>query len=140
MAPRRNPVGLEAPGKLSNRAPGGDTSVTMRLDGGVSAGPRGEAETGGVANYYRTQDRANWKPGIPLFGAVRYPAVYPGIDAVFHGNKEELEFDFEIQPGGNPEEVRLAFEGADRVSIAQDGGLDVFAGGQTWHLASPAAH
>jgi len=116
------------------------TSVTMSLQGAASVNPRGESKTGGFANYYGTQDTANWKSNIPLFGAVRYPDVYPGIDAIFHASKEELEFDFEIQPGSSPAKVQLDFSGADRISIAADGGLDVVSEGQTWHLVAPVAY
>jgi hypothetical protein len=42
------------------------------------------------------------------------PSVYPGIDAVFHGNREHLEYDFVLRPGADPAQIRIAFEGADR--------------------------
>jgi hypothetical protein len=114
--------------------------VTMRLLDAESVEPRGESKTGGFANYYRTQDKANWQSNIPLFGAVRYAGVYNGIDALFRASKDEMEFDFEIQPGTSPTKVQLDFDGADRVSIAADGGLDVVSGSETWHLVAPVAY
>ena len=38
-----------------------------------------------------------------IMPAVRYASVYPGIDAVFHGNQTDLEYDFVLSPGADPE-------------------------------------
>lgn len=125
---------------LTTHAGGTATSVQMRLKGAAHVEPHGESATGGVVNYYHSQDPNNWKENVPLFGAVRYPQLYPGIDAVFHGSGQDLEFDFEVEPGSEPERVELDFAGADRVSITVDGGLEVVSGKQTWHLVSPVAY
>lgn len=125
---------------LTSRAGGTGSTVTMRLRRASHVEPQGESATGGVVNYFRSQDKANWKGNIPLFGAVRFPQIYPGIDAVFHGSGQDLEFDFEVEPGSEPEQVELDFSGADRVSITTDGGLDVESGKQTWHLVLPVAY
>src|SRR6202035_226990 len=50
-------------------------------------------------------------------GRVRVANVYKGIDLVFYGNSGDLEYDFVVAPGADPRQIRLAFEGADRVRI-----------------------
>ena len=46
-----------------------------------------ESPLGGHANYFIGSDAARWHTGVPLFGRVRYEAVWPGIDTIFYGNK-----------------------------------------------------
>ena len=125
---------------LSGQGPGATGSVLIRLLASGKSSPAGEVPTGGVVNYYPTQDRKNWLTGIPMFRRVRYASIHPGVDVVFHGNDGALEYDFEIAPGSSPEKIALAVEGAKRISVAADGGLEINAGKQTWHLLAPAAY
>jgi hypothetical protein len=123
---------------MSSRGAKGIHVVRMVMRGAASIAPKGEMPTGGFANYYLTREATEWKTRIPLVSQVRYTGIYPGIDAVFHGNGDELEYDFEIAPGGSPKEILLQFEGAEIVR-AQDGGLNVIAGSKLWHLLPPTA-
>jgi len=41
---------------------------------------------------------------------VRYDAVYPGIDVVYYGNQNQLEYDFILHPGADPGRIRLKFK------------------------------
>jgi Beta-propeller repeat len=62
-------------------------------------------------NSFTGNDPARWRTGIPTFGGVRYRSVWPGIDAIFHGGRGALGFDFAVKPGARPSEVALAFHG-----------------------------
>ena len=73
--------------------------------------------------------RENWRTGIPTYERVRYRAVYPGVDVVYYGNQNQLEFDFIVQPGADPNAIRMQFHGASRVSISPEGDLLVDSGG-----------
>ncbi len=48
--------------------------------------------------------------------------LYPGIDAVFYGNGQSLEYDLQVAPGVSPEEIRISVEGA-KVQIDSQGNL-----------------
>jgi uncharacterized protein (TIGR03437 family) len=48
--------------------------------------------------------------------------LYPGIDAVFYGNGQSLEYDLEVAPGASPDKIRISVEGA-RVEIDGEGNL-----------------
>jgi uncharacterized protein (TIGR03437 family) len=102
----------------------GTAIVELRFQGGNQA-PRidGEDLRPGVSNYFVGRDSSNWHTGVPQFGKVRYRNVYPGIDVVFYGNAQDLEYDFVVQPGADPSKIRLTFDGAD--SIAADAGGDL---------------
>jgi hypothetical protein len=122
-------------------APGSHASaVRMRFAKASGKMPSGEAATGGVANYYRGRDPKEWMTQIPLFARVRYQGIYRGVDAVFHGHDGDLEYDFEVAPGGVPEAIVLAFDGADRVLPAPGGAVAIEVHGQRWSLLPPAAY
>jgi hypothetical protein len=103
----------------------GSARVHSRLVGG-SATPRGERRLRGVVNWLAGPDRADWKTGIPTFGAVRYPRVYPGTDLIYHGRGGALEYDFRLAPGADPRRIALDFDPAPR--LTSSGNLEVPAG------------
>lgn len=59
----------------------------------------------------------------PTFGKVRYSEVYPGIDLLYYGNQQQLEYDFIVAPGANPGRIALEFSGADKLEIDAGGDL-----------------
>ncbi len=83
---------------------------------------RGESKQPGVINYL-VGPESGWRTNIPIYGRVRYRNVYPGIDAVFYGNNQHLEYDLVISSGSDPEQIELAIEGAQRMTVDSDGNL-----------------
>ena len=67
--------------------------------------------------------REHWHTGIASYSRVRYDAVYPGVDVVYYGRQNQLEFDFVLQPGADPHAIRLRFQGARHLSITSEGDL-----------------
>ncbi|MEO5924047.1 MAG: hypothetical protein ABIR70_09490 [Bryobacteraceae bacterium] len=57
------------------------------------------------------------------FLQLRRNAVYPGIDVVYYGVGQSLEYDFELSPGADPSQIRMRFEGATRERVAENGSL-----------------
>src|SRR3954447_4000500 len=72
---------------------------------------------------YFVGSRDRWRANVPSFARVRYTAVYPGVDLVYYGNRSQLEYDFVLAPGADPRAIRMQFQGADRVRIADTGDL-----------------
>ena len=65
--------------------------------------------------------RNPWFTGIPHYGSVRYTNIYPGIDIVYHTQNANVDYDFVLAPGADPNQIELAF---DRdVEINKDGDL-----------------
>jgi uncharacterized protein (TIGR03437 family) len=74
----------------------------------------------GKANYLLGSDiHASYS----LYGRVRSRAVYPGIDLLFRGNRQHLEYDFEIAAGRDPRKIKLEFEGANEIRVDSSGTL-----------------
>jgi hypothetical protein len=79
----------------------------------------------GRTSYLEGNDRRAWRTGIVSYGRVRYSAIYPGIDLVFYGNPNRLEYDFVVAPGADLERVLLAIDGAESVRLDGAGDLIV---------------
>jgi hypothetical protein len=107
--PGSRPVGL-----LKSRV----SVVGMNLSGSHAwSAVEGLEPTGSVANYLRGKDQRDWHTGIPQYGRVRVKGVYDGIDLVFYGHGHDLEYDFVVAPGGDPNQIRLAFDGAGPMRV-----------------------
>jgi hypothetical protein len=115
--------------------------VRMQLLGGnPGAQPSGVDRLPGVVNYFVGNDPSKWQTRIPTYAQVQYQDVYPGIGLVYYGNKQQLEYDFRIAPEANPQQIRLAFVGAQSVNVDAMGELAVQAGGQVLRQQPPVAY
>jgi Beta-propeller repeat len=47
------------------------------------------------------------RSGSKHFGGVEIHGMYPGIDLVFYGNPQQLEYDFQVAPGTDLKQIRL---------------------------------
>jgi hypothetical protein len=77
------------------------------------------------SNYITGNDPARWRTGVSHFGRVRYAEIYPGINLEFYGSEGQLEYDFIVAPGGDPEQIRLAFAGPHDLALDERGNLIV---------------
>jgi hypothetical protein len=93
----------------------------------VGAGPQarwlGLEELPGKSNYFIGSDPSLWRTNIPHYARVKASNIYPGIDLVFYGAQGQIEYDFVVAPGWDPGTIRLAFQGADSLSLDAQGNL-----------------
>ena len=80
-------------------------------------------ELPGKSHYLTGNDPQKWHIQIPTFARVKYGEIYPGIDLIYYGNQQQLEYDFIVAPGADPGKIRLAFTGADDTQISPEGDL-----------------
>ena len=103
----------------------GTAAGTLRMSLiGASAGASavGQARQTAVVSYFIGNDPRKWRTGIPTYGKVDYPQVYPGVDLVFYGNQRQLEYDFIVAPGADPNRIAWRIDGA-RASVDRKGNL-----------------
>ena len=74
-------------------------------------------------NYFTGSDSRKWKTNIPNYAKVKYSGVYPGIDLIFYGNQDLLEFDFTVSPGADPSRIALGFDGISGLRVDEKGDL-----------------
>ena len=92
--------------------------VRMRLHG-ANRSPRitGENIMSGRTNYFIGSDPQQWHTDVAQYERVRYAEVYPGIDAIYYGQQQSLEYDFEVAPGADPRRIRLGFKGVRQLKV-----------------------
>jgi hypothetical protein len=89
-----------------------------------SVKPVGEAETGAVVSYFKGKPE-EWRTGLPTYSKIIYPNLWPGIDLVYYGTVNRLKYEFVVHPGADPSKIRLAYRGAQTVSVDGEGRLEV---------------
>jgi hypothetical protein len=86
--------------------------LCMKLLGANAQTPLSGADPlPGKVNYFRGKDPAQWRTNLPTYAQVNYDEVYEGIDLVYYGNPQRLEYDFVVAPEADPGRIRLGFEG-----------------------------
>src|SRR5207237_2010050 len=93
----------------------------------------------GSANYPTSSGSAQ-QTDVPRYRRVRYSEVYPGIDVVYHGNGQLLEYDFIINPGADPNKIRIGFSGVRSRSLDSAGDLVLRTDGEPILQRKPRAY
>ncbi|OUJ69785.1 hypothetical protein BXP70_26095 [Hymenobacter crusticola] len=70
-------------------------------------------------NYFLGADPTRWTHDVPSYRRVRYPDLYPGIAATLYENETgNLEYDFHLQPGAQPNAIQLRYQGASELRLS----------------------
>jgi uncharacterized protein (TIGR03437 family) len=110
-------------------ANGGDNIHMHFVGASRKSKSTGVEPLGAYSNYFFGPTEKTWFTGIPQFGSVRYANLYRGIDIAYHSSDNDVEYDFLLAPGANPEQIELAF---DR-EVHIDGHGDLIAGALRQH-------
>ena len=99
----------------------GDRGLKLSLEGRRAHGKKSGSFEGldkspVQTNYFGREFRA-----ADAYGRLRQTGVYPGIDIVYYGKGQSLEYDFELAPGADPSRIRMRFEGADTIRLSSQG-------------------
>ncbi|MGB7922397.1 MAG: SBBP repeat-containing protein [Pyrinomonadaceae bacterium] len=112
-------------GAKASKAVASESAVLrMKLEGAnPAAQAEGVDELPGKSNYFIGNDPQKWRTGIPSYARVLYRGIYPGVDLIYYGREQQLEYDFVVAPGVDPSGIRLAFEGAQTIETDAKGDL-----------------
>jgi hypothetical protein len=101
----------------------------------------GQQRLPGTVNYFIGNDPRQWHAGIPIYARVRYDGVYPGVDLAYYSSSErQLEVDFVVAPGVDPDAIRLGFKGVDSLDPDATGALVVRSAGGDVRLQAPVVY
>jgi uncharacterized protein (TIGR03437 family) len=131
---RQSGIALHLQGAALRRDPRLD--LRLELDGADPAARlQAASPLPGIRNYMIGSDPRRWRINVPTYDRVEYGGVYPGVSLVFHGSERQLEHDFIVDPGADPNAIRLRMTGASRWKIDSRGDLVASAGGAEirWH-------
>jgi Beta-propeller repeat len=115
-----------APAHDKTLPPALTTGVALAMDligANQQATVSGLDRQAGVTNYFIGNDPSQWHTNIANYGKVEYQNVYAGINLVYYGNQQQLEYDFVVAPGAKPSDIQLAFSGANSISLDAQGDL-----------------
>jgi Beta-propeller repeat len=115
--------------------------VRMQLVGGNSlAKVAASAQLPGTTNYFLGNDPGKWHRDVARYARVSYQDVYPGVNLAFHGAQRQLEFDFVVAPGANPEPIGFRFTGAQGMKTDDSGNLVISSAAGDVLLRKPVAY
>ncbi len=104
----------------------GVTPLIVSLEGAdPQAGIEALDQLPGYANFLIGQNESEYRSHVPWFGAIRYSEILPGISLTYSGADGVLKREYLVSPGADPASIRLTYEGAEAISLADDGSLIV---------------
>jgi hypothetical protein len=114
----------------------------------VGANPKAEVtgvdELPGKANYFRGNDPKQWQTGISTYRKAKIHQAYPGIDLVYYGNPQQMEYDFVVAPGADPKQIRWVFDASRafkaKPKIDKSGDLILKTAGGEMRLRKPVVY
>ena len=68
-------------------------------------------------NYFIGNDSSKWATNVKKYNQTNYQNIYNNIDLKFYLNEGFFKYDFIIDPGGNPSEILLAYEGVEKILL-----------------------
>jgi gliding motility-associated-like protein len=68
-------------------------------------------------NYILGNDPSKWASKVPLYNKVTYEDLYDGVDLAAYSDNGRFKYDFIINPGADPDKIRLDYHGMDALEI-----------------------
>jgi gliding motility-associated-like protein len=69
------------------------------------------------SNYILGSDSSKWISNCKTYLGVTYKNVYPNIDVRYYTANGVLKYDFIVNPGGDPSNIAMYFDGADELKV-----------------------
>jgi hypothetical protein len=92
---------------------------------GAGRDPSGERRLAGVHHYLIGNDPSQWRTNVPLFEAVRYDEIAPGVALIVTDREGNLEYDLHVEAGADLSRVDVTCDGARSLAIEPDGSLSI---------------
>jgi Beta-propeller repeat len=105
-----------------------------------NATPTGVGELAGMSSYLVGRDKSKWLTGLRNYRQVRYESLYPATDLVFYGHGRQLEFDFVLAPGADPNHIKIKLTAAKSLNLDRQGNLVLHTSDNNLMLRAPLAY
>ncbi|NIP62027.1 MAG: hypothetical protein GWN01_11775, partial [Nitrosopumilaceae archaeon] len=92
-----------------------------------------------AVNYFAGKEE-NWRTNISTFDSVDLGEVFPNVDVRLKAHGNNVEKIFEVKPGGNPDYIRMAFEGINGLGVSDTGKLLIETDLGTISMSKPVAY
>jgi hypothetical protein len=122
------------------RSEGATGTVVLRLSGASDFSWHGEQRLRGESNYFLGNDPRAWHTRVPHFARAEAESAARGLDVVFYGNDEGVEYDLRLAPHTDVSKLRLHLSGADDMRLADDGDLLLRVGHSELRMRRPQVY
>lgn len=110
----------------------------VRFAGATTTAISGSRMRSAFNNYFLGDDESQWVAGVPVYGKLRYRELYPATDLIIYAKDGHLKYDLVVEPGGEPENIQLEYEGVDAIFL-DEGDLVIETSVQTVRELAPFA-
>ena len=100
-----------------------DISRFVFLDANKSPGMIPVEESKLRVNYIKGKNKSKWHFDIPTSRAVLYKSLYKNIDLKVYGIEKEIEYDWILKPGGNPDDIKFEYKNVKSTRLDEEGNL-----------------
>ena len=87
--------------------------------------PQGRGILPHQSNFFYGNDSSKWYNDVPNYKEIIYKNLYNNINLRYYTTSKGLKYDFIVHPGGNPNDIKLNFEGADDLFIDIQGNINI---------------
>jgi Beta-propeller repeat len=109
---------------IASKQTAGGVNLALRF---LGANPKvvveGEGRAAGDAHYLLGDDPDRWRTNVPRYNRVVYRALWPGVDLAFVDASGSLKYEFHVKPGARVDDIRLAYVGAESLTVDGTGAL-----------------
>jgi len=110
------------------------------LVGASISNVKGEEEAVTKVSYFKGKDPSKWERNISTYNLVSLGEVYKGIEVKVKAHGKNVEKLFYIEPGADPESIKIKIEGAKSLRINEAGELEVETGLGVIKFTKPVAY
>jgi len=94
----------------------------------------------GIVSYIRGLDPSRWQTELPAYTEVTYRNLWPRVDLHVEGRSGVLKYEFHVAAGADPAAIRLAYDGASTLRLADSGELLIGTSMGTLQDAAPTSY
>jgi hypothetical protein len=112
-------------GGETGEAVGDGVVLKVNYEGANHVDPKGQDILPHRSNFFYGENSIEWRSGVPNYQEVVYPNIYDNIDLIFQDSQRGLKYSFVVHPGGNPSDIRMRYEGIEKLDIDSSGNLTI---------------
>jgi chitodextrinase len=100
----------------------------------------GEERAAATINYFKGNNKAQWKRNLPTYDVVNLGEIYKGVDLKLRAYGNNVEKLFYVRPQADPAAIAMTVEGAQRLKVNKHGELEVVTARGPVRFTKPAAY
>lgn len=106
---------------------------------GSALAPDGLTPSSTVVNYFKGEQK-DWRQNVPTFNGITLGSPYSGISVDLIARHNNVEKIFTVLPYYNPSDISVLVEGADSITISNDGKLQLHTSMGILEMTAPVAY